>query len=118
MHWRAQQKEPWPGRGTKGRARCQPYCWPVADEPPVPTEPHGDGGVFSTAATEPLVIILGDPLEDPIDGALLLFKADDTSIPERFARDDPYVKEGLVKQWPVRGWSEASIVLSGEAARS
>ena len=49
------QKGPWPGRDTKDHGRCRRYCWPVAVEPPVLTKPPGDGAVFSTAATEPLV---------------------------------------------------------------
>ena len=67
-------------------------------------------------------LIMGGPLSEPLDSAVLLFRAEDASIPERFAREDPYVKEGVVKQWRVRGWTavfygETSVVLSGEAAR-
>jgi hypothetical protein len=38
----------------KGQAHCQPYCWPTALAPPIPTAPPGDGAAFSTAATLPL----------------------------------------------------------------
>jgi uncharacterized protein len=67
-------------------------------------------------------LIMGGPMEDPVDGALLLFKTNDASIPERFAREDNYVKEGLVKQWRVRRWDvvfygEPSVVLFGDVAR-
>ena len=31
--------------------------------------------------------------------------ADDRSVPENFAKHDPYVMNGLVKRWEVRAWS-------------
>jgi hypothetical protein len=43
---------------------------------------------------------LGEPA-----GALLIFHAADKSTPEAFATNDPYVKQGLVKQWTVRPWT-------------
>jgi uncharacterized protein YciI len=43
---------------------------------------------------------LGEPA-----GALLVFKADDRSTPEQFAKADPYVTNGLVKSWVVRPWN-------------
>ena len=57
-------------------------------------------------------LIMGGPFSEPVDGAVLLFQAEDGSIPERFAREDPYVQQGVVKQWRVRGWN---AVLYGEA---
>jgi uncharacterized protein YciI len=50
-------------------------------------------------------------LTDPVDGAALVFKTDDPSIPETFAKNDPYVKEGLVTNWKVREWA---VVIGGE----
>jgi uncharacterized protein len=41
--------------------------------------------------------------EDP-PGAMLLFKADGPAPVEDFARDDPYVKNGVVTHWRVREW--------------
>jgi hypothetical protein len=42
---------------------------------------------------------------DPPEGALLVFRTDDSSIPERFANEDPYVRNGLVTSWRVRRWA-------------
>jgi hypothetical protein len=50
-------------------------------------------------------LVLGGALADPVDGALLLFKGDSPAVAERFARSDPYVKNGLVTSWRVRPWS-------------
>jgi len=53
-------------------------------------------------------IVLGGALAelaDPADGAVLLFKSDSPAPAERFAAADPYVKNGLVKQWRVRPWT-------------
>jgi uncharacterized protein len=56
-------------------------------------------------ASERGELLLGGAFSDPVDGAALLFEADDRSVPERFAREDPYVKAGLVTHWRVRGWT-------------
>lgn len=50
-------------------------------------------------------IVLAGAFAEPVDGAALVFKAEDRSVPERFVREDPYVKEGLVKAWRVRAWT-------------
>ncbi len=50
-------------------------------------------------------LVLGGALADPADGAVLLFQADSPAPAERFAASDPYVKNGLVKQWRVRPWT-------------
>ena len=42
--------------------------------------------------------------DDPVDRALLVFQVDDKSKVEAFARKDPYVLNGLVKNWEVRSW--------------
>ena len=42
---------------------------------------------------------------DPADGAALLFRGDEPADAERFAREDPYVREGLVISWRVRRWN-------------
>lgn len=52
-------------------------------------------------------LILGGALADPVDGAILLFKADAASIAEEFAKNDPYVRNGLVTSWHVRQWMTA-----------
>jgi len=50
-------------------------------------------------------LVLGGALADPVDTALLLFKADSAGVVEEFARTDPYVLNGLVKSWRVRPWT-------------
>ncbi|MBJ6801767.1 YciI-like protein [Geomonas propionica] len=49
-------------------------------------------------------LILGGALTDPADGAVLPFKADSPEVPKAFAEADPYVLNGLVAKWTVRGW--------------
>ena len=49
-------------------------------------------------------LIMAGALGEP-PGALLVFRAADKSVPENFAKADPYVKEGLVKAWKVRPWT-------------
>lgn len=45
-------------------------------------------------------------------GALLVFRADDPSAAEEFAKHDPYVLNGLVAEWRVKEWT----VVVGEGA--
>jgi uncharacterized protein len=42
---------------------------------------------------------------NPPDGALLVFRCDNKSEVEEFARNDPYVINGLVTAWRVREWT-------------
>lgn len=49
-------------------------------------------------------LLLAGAFDDPVDRALLVFRVDDKSKVEEFARNDPYVVNGLVKKWEVRCW--------------
>ena len=49
-------------------------------------------------------LIMAGALGEPA-GALLIFRAADKSTAEQFAKNDPYVKQGLVKTWKVRPWT-------------
>jgi uncharacterized protein YciI len=49
-------------------------------------------------------MILGGALQDPADQAYLLFESDSPDAAELFAKNDPYVKNGIVKSWKVRPW--------------
>jgi uncharacterized protein len=60
---------------------------------------------LAKAATERGELLLAGALADPVDGALLIFEAPDASVPEEFARNDPYVVSGLVTRWEVRSWT-------------
>lgn len=50
-------------------------------------------------------LMLGGALEDPADGALLLFRGDSPAAAEAFATNDPYVRHGLVTRWRIRAWN-------------
>ena len=50
-------------------------------------------------------LVLGGALANPPDTAILLFKGDSPQTAEAFAKVDPYVVNGLVKQWRVREWT-------------
>jgi uncharacterized protein YciI len=74
-------------------------------------------------------LVLGGALADPMDGAVLLFQGDSPKVAEKFARADPYVTNGLVKQWHVREWTtvvgeaaatpvRANTVASGKGSKS
>jgi uncharacterized protein len=60
---------------------------------------------LARAAKERGELVLGGAMNDPVDGTLLLFKAESREVVEQFARVDPYVLNGLVKQWRVREWT-------------
>jgi uncharacterized protein len=50
-------------------------------------------------------LVLGGALAEPVDTGVLLFKTPGAELVERFAAEDPYVKNGLVKSWRVRPWT-------------
>ena len=49
-------------------------------------------------------LMLGGALQNPADQAYLLFEGETPEPAEEFARHDPYVKNGIVKNWEVRPW--------------
>jgi hypothetical protein len=49
-------------------------------------------------------LVLGGAVGDPIDSALLLFRCDSADVPASFAKADPYVLNGLIKNWTVKPW--------------
>jgi uncharacterized protein YciI len=58
-------------------------------------------------------LLLGGALADPVDRALLVFRAADRAVVEDFARRDPYVTSGLVTRWEVRPWT---VVIGNDPA--
>jgi uncharacterized protein YciI len=50
-------------------------------------------------------LLLAGAYADPPDGAALVFRAEDDSVVRDFVAHDPYVREGLVKQWAIRQWT-------------
>lgn len=53
---------------------------------------------------------MGGALSEPADAAILVFKADSPAPAEEFAKNDPYVKNGVVVEWSVRPWN---VVIGG-----
>jgi uncharacterized protein len=60
---------------------------------------------LARAATERGEIVLAGAFADPADQALIVFEGTDRSVAERFAEADPYVRNGLVRNWRVRAWT-------------
>jgi hypothetical protein len=69
------------------------------------TQYRGEHLALGKAAVERGEIVLGGAFAEPADATLIIFKGEDASLAEAFARDDPYVKNGLVKRWRVRPWN-------------
>jgi uncharacterized protein YciI len=55
-------------------------------------------------------LVLGGAFADPVDGAALVFRADDASLVEEFVKTDPYVTNGVVTKWRIRPWT---VVVGG-----
>ena len=51
---------------------------------------------------------LGGVQDEPLDGAMLIFKVDSRKVVEDFVAADPYVTLGLVKSWRIRPWLTAA----------
>jgi len=60
-------------------------------------------------------LVLAGAFGEPVDRALLVFLVDDKSKVESFARQDPYVLNGLAKKWEVRPWN---VVVGNENSTS
>jgi len=59
-------------------------------------------------------LVLAGAFADPVDRALLVFRATDRQVVEGFAQSDPYVRAGLVTHWEVRPWT---VVIGDQPAR-
>ncbi len=57
------------------------------------------------AAHERGELVLAGALAEPADAALFVFDADGPEVAERFAKADPYVTHGIVREWRVRPWT-------------
>jgi uncharacterized protein len=55
-------------------------------------------------------LVMAGAFSDPVDGAALIFRGDTASVAKAFAETDPYVTQGLVTNWRVRGWN---VVIGG-----
>jgi uncharacterized protein YciI len=55
-------------------------------------------------------MVMAGALANPPDSALLVFKGDGPEVAEAFAKNDPYVNNGLIRKWYVREWT---VVVGG-----
>ena len=53
-------------------------------------------------------LLLGGAMSSPSDEAMLVFRAPDQHVVERFVASDPYVRNGLVKEYRIRPWQVAA----------
>ena len=60
---------------------------------------------LANAAHERSDLVMAGALAEPADGAVLVFKGDHLSVAEEFAKNDPYVLNGLITEWKVRPWT-------------
>ncbi|MDA8686793.1 YciI-like protein [Robiginitalea sp.] len=60
---------------------------------------------LAQAARNSGALIMAGALSEPADGAVLIFKGKGPEIAEDFAKNDPYVINGLIKKWTVRQWT-------------
>lgn len=57
-------------------------------------------------------LVMAGAFANPADGGLFVFRSANKSAAEEFARNDPYVLNGLVPSWRVREWT---VVIGGES---
>jgi len=62
---------------------------------------------YANAAHARGEIVMAGALADPADSAVFVFRAESPAVVEDFARNDPYVKAGLITEWSVRPWTVA-----------
>jgi len=55
-------------------------------------------------------LVLAGALDEPADSAILIFKGDSRAAAEDFARNDPYIRAGLIEAWSVR---PLTVVIGG-----
>ena len=68
---------------------------------------------YARAAQERGALVIAGALADPPDMAVLVFRADSPAVAEEFARNDVYVRNGVVTGWKVRPWT---VVIGGQDA--
>ena len=60
---------------------------------------------YAMASRERQELYMGGAFTESTDGAMLIFHVEDPEIVVEFAKNDPYVINGLVVDWNVRGWN-------------
>ena len=56
-------------------------------------------------------LVMAGAFADPADGAVFIFKGDGPAPAENFARNDPYLRNGLITDWHIRSWT---VAIGGE----
>jgi uncharacterized protein YciI len=59
-------------------------------------------------------LVYAGALGEPPDRALLVFRAEDRSAAETFAKTDPYVTNGVVQRWEVLPWNVVCGLKEGD----
>lgn len=67
---------------------------------------------MAVAAHQRGELVLAGALSEPLDRALLVFRSESPEVARSFAKNDPYVRSGIVKRWEVRPWM---VVVGGDA---
>jgi uncharacterized protein YciI len=75
---------------------------------------RGDHLAYATEAVARGELLHGGALGDPPTQSVLSFLGDTAEVAENFARNDPYVKNGVVHSWRVERWT----VVVGEGAEA
>ncbi|MBK9357550.1 MAG: YciI family protein [Bacteroidales bacterium] len=50
-------------------------------------------------------LLMAGAMAEPTDSAVLIFKGNGPEVAEQFAANDPYVQNGLIREWEVRPWT-------------
>jgi uncharacterized protein len=66
---------------------------------------------YSRLAHDRGELVMAGALAEPADSAVLIFKGSSPTVAEHFAKNDPFVKNGLITEWKVRPWT---VVIGGE----
>ena len=56
-------------------------------------------------------IVMAGALDKPADKAVFIFKSESEETAKNFAENDPYYKNGLIKEYSVRKWN---VVIGNE----
>lgn len=55
-------------------------------------------------------LLMAGALAEPADAGVFIFKGETLETAEDFAKNDPYVLNGLIREWEVRPWN---VVVGG-----
>jgi uncharacterized protein YciI len=76
--------------------------------------PHRDAHLaYARALVERGVLVMAGAFADPVDGALLIYRAGSRAEVEAYLADDPYVRAGLWPSITIREWT---VVIGAPAA--